>query len=305
MVFRITNSMISQQALANINSSTYEMYNLQKQMMTGKKFSSASENPVGASQVMKFNTQIGQLSDWSENIATSKEELKFGYDTLSGVQESIQRINELTIRLANNMNTDDTNQAIITEINARAQSIQSLANAQYKGYYIFGGTNTLNPPYDVDDSFNVTYNGTVETEMWQRNTEVNYGGEEVTVNVLGKHLFGDDTGGIFATVKELNTLITADPVDVMAINACLKPIQEAGRTVANKMAEMSSSVQRLDMLSNYNTDLSTTLKGSKGNVFEIDLVEAASSYTLLRNQMETTMQMSASMLSSSSLLNYL
>lgn len=305
MVFRITNIMTSQLMLSNANNAMLKMYEAQKQVTTGKKFSSVSESPYAANQVLKLNTQIGQLADWKENIATAGEELKFGYDVLSGVQENVQRINELTIRLANAGNSSSVNLSLITEINERAKTLAGLANTQYQGTFIFGGTNTMNAPYLLDDNMNVTYEGTVETQEWQRKTEINYCGEEVTVNVLGKNIFGDDTDGIFATIKDLNDILATTPVDIMAINQLLNPIQDTITKVSDAMSIMSSSVNRLEMISNINTDLTTYLKTIRSDIHDVDIAEASTSYALAQASMEATLQIGAKMLNGPSLLHYL
>lgn len=304
MVIRVTNQMVSKLMLNNANSAMLNMYKIQNQITTGKKFLDASENPIDASQILKMNTSLGQISDWKLNINTAKEELNLAYDTLGGVLDNMQRINELTTRLANGSNSDETNLALISEINERTKTVASLANTQYLGTYIFGGTNTLNNPYDVDANMNVTYNGTVEGEVWERRTEINFN-EEITLNVYGKDIFGDNAGGIFATIKNLNDILAVDPIDIMEINYSLKPIQDSINKVVDSMSLISSRVSRLESVSDLNTSMNTTLTTSKANLFETDVIEATSQYALYQAAMEATFKIGSYMLNGPSLLNYI
>jgi len=304
MVIRVTNQMMSRTMISNANNAMLNMYKIQNQISTGKKFLNAAENPIDASQILKMNTSLGQLSDWKLNIGTAKEELNLTYDTLNGVLDNMQRINELTVRLASAANSEGTNLALISEINERTKTVASLANTQFLGVYIFGGTNTLNNPFDIDDAMNVTYNGTVEGEIWERRTEINFN-EEVTVNVYAKNLFGDNTEGIFATVKNLNDILAIDPVDIMAINASLQPIQDSIGKVVDAMSIISSRVSRLDSVADLNMSMTTTLKSSKANLFETDIIEATSQYALYQTAMEATFKIGSWMLNGPSLLNYI
>lgn len=304
MVIRVTNQMISNLTLRNANTAMLNMYKIQNQIASGQKFSNAVENPNDASQVIKMNTSLGQLADWKTNITTAKEELNLAYDTLGGVQENLQRINELTIQLASGIHSDSGNLAIISEINERAKTIAGLANTQYLGTYIFGGTNTLNNPYDVDDNMNVTHNGTVDGEVWERRVEINFN-EEVTLNVNGKDIFGDDTGGIFAIVKNLNDILAIDPVDRMAISQSLKPIQDVMGKVTDATSLVSSRVSRLESVSDLNTTMTTTYKTLKADLFETDVIEATSQFALWQTAMEATFKVGSWMLNGPSLLNYI
>ncbi len=304
MAIRITNQMMANTMLSNSNYALTNMYKIQNQITTGKKFLSASENPVDASQIIKINVSLGQLGDWKKNSFTAKEELNMAYDALAGVQNSLQRINELSVGLASGLNSDFNFKAYLQEINEHARTISGLANTQYMGNFIFGGTNTLNPPYSVDDNMNVTYNGTVEGEIWERKTEIGYN-EEISLNLYGKDIFGDDSGGIFAAVKQLNDIVAVQPVDIMAISETLKSIQDCMDKVSESMSVASLRVNRLDTIESVNTSLITTLTKTKANLHETDLIEATSQFALHQAAMEATLKIGANMLNGPSLLNYI
>jgi len=105
MVIRITQQMKVNMMMQSTNGAMNGLFNVQKQILTGKKFTAPYENPYGASQVVKIKAQLGQLYDWQRNIDDAKDELKNTYDILTEMQENVQRINELAIRLANEAKT--------------------------------------------------------------------------------------------------------------------------------------------------------------------------------------------------------
>ena len=101
------------------------------------------------------------------------------------------------------------NSFIKTNIDAWYSEV--FANTQYEGDYIFGGSNTKNPPYALADDMSITYSGSTHDQNWQKLLEV-ASGEELQTNVLGLDIFGDSTKGIFKAVKDLNTIAETEPI---------------------------------------------------------------------------------------------
>lgn len=304
MVIRITNQMTANIMLTNSNSAMNKLYDIQRQVTSGKKFTTATESPFNAAQVVKMKTQLGQLENWKGNILDAKNELGMAYDSLSVMQENVQRVNDLTIRLANDGNSDETNLALISEIKERTKTISGLANNQYQGVYIFGGTNTENPPYTIDDNMNVVYNGTSETQNWERKTEIAQG-EEISRNVLGKNILGDETSGFFATVKSINDIVEAPPIDARKINQLLGGLTDTVANISSSMALVSSNVNRLDATAAINETVATGLTAVRSSLEDTDVVEASTQLALQQVSMEATLKIGSKLLNGPSLLNYI
>ena len=262
MGIRITAQMTSNLMLTNMNKNLSNIYNTYEQITSGKKLTSVAQNPSDGTKVMKYNKQLDQLDDWSKNIETAKDELNQSYDTLGLIQENMQRINERAIQAANSYNSQDSMQAIRDEVEQRTRAIAQLANTKYQDKYIFSGSNTDTIPYSLDDALNVTYSGTSQDGNWERNIEISEG-VTMPLNINGQEIFGDENGGIFATLKQLNDALADPDMDIQAISDCITPIQNGIKDITSAQAVMTSRVQRLDATSSINDNVSLGLTEMK------------------------------------------
>ena len=296
--------MSSNLMLTNMNKNLSNIYSTYEQITSGKKLTSVGQSPSDGTKVMKYNKQLGQLDDWSKNISTAKDELSQSYDTLGLIQENLQRINELTMSAANSYNSEDSLKAIRDEVEQRTKTIAQLANTKYQDKYIFGGSNTANAPFALDDDLNVTYSGTFQDGSWERNIEISEG-VTMPLNINGQEIFGDENGGIFATLKELNDALKNPDMDIKAISDCLDPIQAGIKDITGAQATISSRVQRLDATSNINENATLSLKELKSNLEETDMAEAATQLIMYQTALQASLQAGASIMQQASILNYI
>lgn len=304
MGIRITAQMTSNLMLTNMNKNLSNIYNTYEQITSGKKFTSIGENPSDGTKIMKYNKQLDQLDDWSKNIETAKDELNQSYDTLGLIQENMQRINELAIQAANSYNSQDSMQAIRDEVEQRTRAVAQLANTKYQDKYIFSGSNTDTIPYSLDDDLNVTYSGTSQDGNWERNIEISEG-VTMPLNINGQEIFGDENGGIFATLKQLNDALADPDMDIQAISDCITPVQNGIKDITSAQAVISSRVQRLDATSSINDNVSLGLTEMKSNIEDTDLAEAATQLMMYQTALQASLQAGATIMQQATLLNYI
>lgn len=304
MGIRITTQMTSNLMLNTMNKNLSNIYNTYEQISSGKKLTSVGQNPSEGTKLMKYNKQLGQLDDWSKNIETAKDELGQSYDTLGLIQENMQRINELTMQAANSFNSADSIEAIRNEVEQRTRTIAQLANTKYQDKYIFAGSNTSTIPYSLDDDLNVTYSGTAQDGNWERNIEISEG-VTMPLNINGEEIFGDETAGIFATLKELNDALSNPDMDIKAISDCLDPIQEGIKNITSAQAVISSRVQRLDATGTINDNVTLGLTQMKSNIEDTDMAEAATQLAMYQTALQASLQAGATIMQQATLLNYI
>ena len=304
MGIRITTQMTSNLMLNTMNKNLSNIYNTYEQISSGKKLTSVGQNPSEGTKLMKYNKQLGQLDDWSKNIETAKDELGQSYDTLGLIQENMQRINELTMQAANSFNSADSIEAIRNEVEQRTRTIAQLANTKYQDKYIFAGSNTSTIPYSLDDDLNATYSGTAQDGNWERNIEISEG-VTMPLNINGEEIFGDETAGIFATLKELNDALSNPDMDIKAISDCLDPIQAGIKDITSAQAVISSRVQRLDATGSINDDVTLGLTEMKSNIEDTDMAEAATQLVMYQTALQASLQAGATIMQQATLLNYI
>ena len=99
MGMRITNQMISNNSVRNLQRSMTEVDRRTKQMTSGKKISQASEDPVVAVRALKLRTTVSQLEQYKDkNIPDANSWYEVSNTSLDNIVKRIKDINEYCVQ---------------------------------------------------------------------------------------------------------------------------------------------------------------------------------------------------------------
>lgn len=139
---RVTQSMLSNNMLRNLNSSYLKMSKLQDQITSGKKITRPSDDPVVAVKGMSYRTQLDKVDQFIRNTG----EVNAWFDTtdmsLGQAGDALNRVKELVVQAANDTNTADDRAKIKAEIDQIREQLRDLGNTKVADKSIFTGTNT-------------------------------------------------------------------------------------------------------------------------------------------------------------------
>lgn len=140
---RITNQMISNNSLRNMQKTMMNVDNRTTQMETGKKITKASEDPVIAVRALKLRTMVSQLEQYKDkNIGDAESWLKITTTSLDNITKRLEDIQSYcTQGSTDSFNTSDRS-AIIDVLKEMQDMINSEGNSTYAGRYIFTGFKT-------------------------------------------------------------------------------------------------------------------------------------------------------------------
>ncbi|MEY2371421.1 flagellar hook-associated protein FlgL [Lysinibacillus capsici] len=207
---RVTQSMLSNNMLLNLNRSYGKMSKLQDQINSGSKITRPSDDPVIAVKGMGYRRDLGQVEQYTRNMNEVNNWLDTTDESLNQVGEQMKRVRELVIQASNDTNTPDERAKIKEEIDQIRQQIQDVANTKIADRYIFSGTNTgkplfveatppnpdglkiINADYQLYDGTNI--NAGTADEITSPNGDVQievYDGITLQVNTPGADLFGN------------------------------------------------------------------------------------------------------------------
>ncbi|MGE7690594.1 flagellar hook-associated protein FlgL [Lysinibacillus sp. NPDC097214] len=181
---RVTQSMLSNNMLLNLNNSYGKMSKLQDQITSGSKITRPSDDPVVAVKGMGYRRDLGQVEQYTRNMNEVNNWLDTTDESLNQVGEQMKRVRELVIQAANDTNTPEERAKIKAEIDQIRKQIQDVGNTKIADRYIFSGTRTSQPLFEngVINAANVNSEDVV--------MEV-YDGIQMKVNTPGADLFQD------------------------------------------------------------------------------------------------------------------
>lgn len=140
---RITNTMMTNNTMRNVNKSKTNLYNTEEQMSTQKKISKPSDDPIIAIRALSLRTSLTEITQYlKKNIPDARSWMKLTETSLDNVSGSLSDIVKYCDQGSNDSFTLDDRYAIIDAINQLKESIYQEGNADYAGRYLFTGYRT-------------------------------------------------------------------------------------------------------------------------------------------------------------------
>ena len=176
---RITNKIMQNNSLYNINNNKVSEDQLNTMMSTGKKITRPSDDPVIAIRALRLRSNVTQLSQYYEKNAKDAESwLQVTADALSTVTDVLTDCVKQATKGANKDLTLDDLETIITQMDALSQEYYSTGNVDYAGRYVFTG-------YRTDTA--LTFDKTTTASYTNINDEFNAGNIAESNRVVGKY----------------------------------------------------------------------------------------------------------------------
>ncbi|MCC5863309.1 MAG: flagellar hook-associated protein FlgL [Gammaproteobacteria bacterium] len=157
---RISTAQVFSGGISAIQRQQGELANVQRQLATGRRILSPSDDPGGAVQALKLRERVAQLQQYDRNATLATNRLQLQETVLTQMGESLQRVRELTVQAANGAQTNESRAAIAREIRQLSEGLLDQANTRdASGEYVFAGYRSGNRPFVRDASGAVEYLG--------------------------------------------------------------------------------------------------------------------------------------------------
>ena len=126
---------------SNLNAATNMLNRSIERMTTGFKINHASDNAAGYSIAINWKKQLSSLDVAADNAATGADMMTTLEDTYSLISTHLQRVRDLTEQAANGTYGSESLKAISSEITARLEEIDRIANnCDFNGLRMMDGS---------------------------------------------------------------------------------------------------------------------------------------------------------------------
>jgi len=224
---RVTGGMLTNNLMYTLNNNLINMQKLETQMSTGKKISSASDNPIIASRSMKFRTNLAELEQYKRNISDANSWMNVTEQAVMNIESVLEKARELSVQGANGTLTNEDRDKLVEEFTQLKEQLIQEGNTTYAGRYIFSGYKT-DEKLIFDESTNSTYeiqHNFDKSEMKQIGTTANY-----KIKLPYKDS-GNPTVNIGGTNYPITTKTTADADAYTPASGDVNFIAETGELV--------------------------------------------------------------------------
>ena len=290
----------------SVDQQTEDIARLSKESSSGLKLTTPSDDPLAYRQAMNINQELSEYDTFSTNISFATTWIQTTDSTMSDMLEQLQNAKTTAISAVNDASDGATSTANAETIQQTLDQVLNLANTQYDGRYLFGGTADLTSTqaYTMDSSGNVTYNGDDGSLVVRTG---NGSTNKMTVNTTGTDLmtYTNSSGtktNILTTLYNLKQAISSG--NTTTIQTCEADLDLAMDQLSGLESSVGAKLNRLDSQSSTLANLTSNKTSALTNLQDADYTEVLTQLTQKQTAYSATLQVISS-LSSLSLTKYL
>ena len=296
MSARITQGMMNQTLLYDLQHVTSQLSTSEQELSSGYKLNQPSDDPYAASQALKLRADLASNQQYQGNVSDANAWQNVADTALGNIGDSVQRARDLIIQGANGTNSASDRTAMVTELNQLIDSIKTDANTQYAGRYIFSGTATNTQPYQqgsVD-----AYSGNTASITREIGA-----GVQVSINQPGSSIIGDASSGLLSTLRTIVNDLSSGNTNALSTTD-LTAIDAANDSLLNARAQVGAMSDRLTTATNRLTQTAQSTTHLLSDVQDADMTQVMVQFSTQQAAYQAALHAGAQIIQPS-LMNFL
>jgi flagellar hook-associated protein 3 FlgL len=298
---RITESMMSMRAIADLQRSSSAVAHTSYQVSTGNRLERPSDDPHGAERAVRLRADLAATKQYQATVDHSLGWAQATDDALGTISDIVQRARELLLQGGNDSLSAGARSDIALEIDQLIGQAKTSANASYDGQYIFAGQATDTAPYDADGAD--AYGG--DTGAIVRTIGP---GVSVRLNASGGSVLGDGTDGKVLDVlrdiaAHLRSGVPADhnalrTTDLAALDANMAALGQARAEAGTLTNRLTAAARRLQ-------DVEISTENVRSTIEHVDMAEALANLSRQQAVYQAALKATAMNLDQRTLMDFL
>lgn len=263
---RINEQQVVNDLLYSLGQDTQSINKLQEQISTGQIVNSPSDNPALNQRLMLLQGEVNQNNVYTQNTQYASSFLQQQSTALSSGVGILTNIKTMMLSAANDSNQQDL-QSFGTQLGEYINQLLDLANSQYGGKYIFGGTQTTSQPFFMNASQTAVsanpngIGGALTLDVTRQMSE--------QYNITGAEAFnnGKMFNDLIAIENSMNSGTTPTQADVTTVDNYLN-------SMINTNAKAGAMMDRFSLIQSQLSSQSQSLKTTISNLGNTDVASA-------------------------------
>lgn len=263
---RINEQQIVSDLLYSVGQDRQSISNLQEQISSGKVVNTPSDNPTLNQRLMLLQDESNQNDVYTQNTQYASSFLTQQSSSLGSAVNILTSIKSMLLSAANDTNPQDQ-QNYGTQMGEYINQLLDLANTQYGGKYIFGGSQTTSQPFFMNASQTaVSANPSGVGGALQLNVS-----SQMTLqyNITGSEAFsnGQIFNDLIAIKNEMNAGTTPTQADITTVDNYLN-------SMINTNAKAGAIMDRFQLIQSQLNSENQSLQATISNLGDTDVAAA-------------------------------
>ncbi len=200
---RVSDLLIRQRLLTQMGLDQTDMVRLQTQISTGHRYALPSEDAPSALRVMSLQKLLEQKGQVQVNLKTNQSYLSASDAALAAVSNILASARGAAMGVVGTTSTDVQRSAVVEEVDRAIQQLIDTGNQQFRGRYLFAGSQTTVRPFEETAENFVKFSGNEAKLYSYSDTDLLF-----ETNLDGNEVFGAVSEPVRGTA-DLNPILTA------------------------------------------------------------------------------------------------
>lgn len=155
---RVSDLLMRSRLLSQMQVDQRELFRIQGQVSTGRRISLPSQDAPAALRAIQLQRLLERKAQVGVNLKTNQSVLSATDAALGNVSSLLADVRGSALTVTGTTSTATQRQAVIEEVQRAIGQLVSTGNQQFRGRYLFAGTRTTQPPFQLDGKY-VNYAG--------------------------------------------------------------------------------------------------------------------------------------------------
>lgn len=180
---RITNQMLTNRMLTNINRNLGLLDTYNTQGASGKKIQVPSDDPIIASRALKFRTILSENEQYMKNTEQASSWLDVTESAVKNINSISDKMKELCQQGATDTVSVSDRKKMLTEFSSLMEQLEQELNTSFMGRYIFSGYKTDKKPVIKNEQGENILNPDIYGNADANQTETPISGQDITLQI--------------------------------------------------------------------------------------------------------------------------
>lgn len=316
---RITNKMMSDNAIRNMADNLERVNKLQTKLASGKEFQTVSDDPARASASLSLRSHLQTLESFTHAAELTRNWMTASDYAFEELEQLAVRANDLILKgLNDSLSGSERALSLGSEMQALVNAAVEIGNTSVNGQYIFSGYQVNQKAFELTDSPTTLndYQGNPFTPK-----VVNYLGDSgsmqrnlgpdqsVTLNVRGDQaILGFVQNLILATnaLTQNNIRKTGDPVnDPLTLESALSGLESSLETLDQYRTSNGARMRQVESAASFLEAVKTETKSLISQNEDVNMAEGIAQLANQQTTYEAVLEVSQRAISALSLFDYL
>ncbi len=298
MISRMSSDQAVRNFLSDLEGNYRSLSQSQRQVATGKRVLSPSDDPVGIAISLGLRRDQKATEAWGRNIDDSLTWLNTTDRALEQALSVVQRAHELAVQGGNGTLSVQARGLIADEVETLKAAFVEIGNSSVGGRFIFGGTATDVQPFDTVSQ---TASAPINANLMNREVAQ---GQVISVNVTADRLQAPPgpAGDIFTVLDGLATAMRTN--DSAGMATALDALRAHQTNVSGLRGEGAAKINRLELTaSRYETQRIAT-GDQLSSIEDVDMARAITEMSMRESVYRASLAVGAKVIQPS-LLDFL